>query len=294
MMGSETSTRPIAIGRIVELPTGRMWVREDGVRGGTRPPLLLIHGFAASLNVWDPVMSKLECPGRVIRMDLFGHGQSDNSPELTSVPTQANAILSLLDRLEIDRIGVVAHSGGGDVAVAMIEQDASRVSGIILLGTAPDLKFVNPGFAAKMMRAPWLGPLLWHSVTDGMLRDGLKKTFAPRFARVPEAYVSGLRRMTYPAYVRGIAELERYKNEKDLVSRVKGISVPLLVAFGDEDQWVDPAAAERWADHAGVRIERLPGVGHTAMAEAPQRTAAMVSDFFFKNGEPLPDSDAGS
>lgn len=269
---------PAATGRLLDLPMGRLHVDEAGDATGATP-LLLIHGFASSLRAWDPMLAELSGDRRVVRVDLLGHGSSDKPPRGYAIPAQADAVCAALDQLRIDRVIAVAHSGGGDVVVAMLERERSRVAGAVLLGTAPDLSFVHLPITARLVSLPLLGGLLWRSASDEMIRAGLVKTFAPSFPAVPAIYVSDVRRMTHRSHVQGRAQLERYKKQRDLTSRVARTEAPLLVIFGDQDQWVDPRAAARWASATHAEVEILRGVGHTPMAEAPGPTAARIIDF---------------
>jgi pimeloyl-ACP methyl ester carboxylesterase len=268
----------VDIGRLVDLPMGRLQIREDGTDNGLLP-LLLIHGFAGSLRVWDPMIAELSRHRRVLRVDLLGHGGSDKPSSGYAIPAQAEAVYAVLDHLGIDRVLAVAHSGGGDVVVAMMESQPARVAGVVLLGTAPDVSFVHLAFAARLVAVPLLGRLLWSVMTDGMIRDGLARTFAPSFPSVPDRFVSDVRRMTHRSHVQGRAELERYKRRRDLPSRIAHARVPLLAVFGDRDQWVDPRAADRWSKIPGAQIEILRGVGHTPMAEAPGPIAEIIVVF---------------
>ena len=77
MLLVERDTEPANadIGRVLDLPGGDVHVREDGEP--TDPPLVLIHGFQASLRWWDRVTPALAREHRVIRIDLLGHGGSE-------------------------------------------------------------------------------------------------------------------------------------------------------------------------------------------------------------------------
>jgi pimeloyl-ACP methyl ester carboxylesterase len=85
--------------------------------------------------------------------------------------------------------------------------------------------------------------------------------------------------MTHHSYVEARAHVEGYGKRRDLTLRVRESGVPLMIVFGEQDQWVDPRAVEGWAATTGARIELLPGVGHTPIVEAPGRTVELIADF---------------
>lgn len=265
--------------RYLDLRGGRLRVFEEGPTG--RRPLLLIHGFAGSLDVWDPMIEYLVREHPLVRVDLPGHGCSDEPVEdaAFSIAAQAAVVAEAMEELGLRDVIAVGHSAGGDVVTALIESHTSMIRGAVFLGTAPDLSFVHVAPTARLLRLPMIGPLLWRATSDAMVEAGLSRTMAPNGPAVPPVFVSSLRSMTYRSYVLGIRNLERYKNQRSLTSRLSNSPVPLLVMFGGQDQWVDPRAAESWATNTRARIEILDRIGHTHMAEAPEQTARLITEF---------------
>ncbi len=266
------------IGRLISTSRGTIQVREDGPANDATA-LLLVHTFAGSIRAWDPIVELLAGDRRVVRVDLLGHGGSDKPYDGYTMDDQAATVCEVLDQLDIDRVVAVGHSGGGDIVVAMIEHHPERVVAAALLATPPNLTYVHLPVTARLFSTPLLGGVLWKFTTDKMIRDGLTKTFAPGFGSVPDVFVNDLQRMTHPAYVKARAEVEGYRKQQDLTVRAGDAGVPLMIIFGDEDQWVDPLAADHWAKTTSARIEIMPRVGHTPMVEAPAQTVALVSDF---------------
>jgi pimeloyl-ACP methyl ester carboxylesterase len=256
----------------------RIYVTECGKVDATTP-ILLIHGFGASSKVWELMVPTLSAGYRVISLDLLGHGQSDKSDDGYGVAIQAQAAHAVLDHFDIGKAHIVAHSAGGDTAIAMNEQKRERIGATCLLGTAPNLSFVEAGFSAKLIRIPLLGELIWNNASDAMLRDGLLKTFAPGRKNIPDVYVHALRQMTYQSYVQGIAAIETYQVGRDLCLRASDVAVKPLVLWGAQDQWVHPSAATYWEQATGAQVRMLENVGHTAMAEAPEQAAMLVLNY---------------
>ena len=77
-------------GRIVDLPGGGLQVREDGP--ATAPPVVLLHGWTASLGWWDRLVPLLEDHYRIVRFDLIGHGGSAKPLDGYSLDDQADRI----------------------------------------------------------------------------------------------------------------------------------------------------------------------------------------------------------
>lgn len=278
------------VGSLVTTRAGRIHIHEEGPRNGITP-LLLVHAFAGSLHSWDAMIEVLARDRRVLRIDVLGHGGSDKPATGYSIPDQADAICDVLDHLGIDRVLAVGHSGGGDIAVALIEKHSERLTGAILLGTPPNLSFVHLPLKARLFSTPMLGGLLWKLTTGEMVRKSLAMTFAPNFPSVPDVYVRDLERMTHHSYIRARAEVEGYRKFRDLTHRVSGANVPLMIIFGDEDKLVDPTAADVWKRASEARVEILAGVGHTPLAEAPRETAHLILDFARRLIDPFGSAD---
>lgn len=266
------------IGRLVDLPAGRIHVRDDGPADAP-VTLLLVHVFAGSMRSWDQVVDELARQHRVVRLDLLGHGGSEKPRSGYSMREQAALVRTVLDELEVERVVAVGHSGGGDVVCAMIEDHPRRVDGAVLLGTPPNLTYVSLPLTARLLSAPVLGRALWRLTTERMVRDGLAKTVAPGFGELPGIFAQDVRRMTHRSYVQGRAGVERYRRDRDLTLRVRDSGVPLMIVFGAEDRWVDPRAVDAWAATTDAQTALLPGVGHTPMVEAPGETAGLITRF---------------
>jgi pimeloyl-ACP methyl ester carboxylesterase len=253
-----------------------MHVLHDGPRQA--PPLLLIHGSAASGASWGPVVPALAVDHHVIRVDLPGCGQS---PPATSydVPEQAGRVAALLDDLGIRRVTVVGHSSGGYVASALAEKrpDLVRSLALISSGPRPDALLPQPALL-RALSAPPLGPLVWALRSDAMIRKGMSAAFA-RPVDVPDDVVADVRGITYRAFRTVLRRNTAYIAERSVPERLAALDVPVLVIFGAADPRWDPSSAHQFDAVANARVEWLPGVGHVPMFEAPEATSRLLLDF---------------
>ena len=122
--------------------------------GGKGPPVVLLHGFADTGDMWPPLATVLAKDHRVIVPDLRGIGLSSKPEGGYEKKNQARDIAGVLDALKIDKIDLVAHDIGNMVAYAFCAQYPVRVKKLVLMD-AP-----LPGLAD--WTAQLLNPLVWH------------------------------------------------------------------------------------------------------------------------------------
>src|SRR4051812_17238531 len=78
---------------------------------------VLVHGITECSAAWDPVIGLLAPVGRVITVDLRGHGASERRPPYDAF-TMAADLNAVLQYLDVDDALVVGHSLGGMVVSA--------------------------------------------------------------------------------------------------------------------------------------------------------------------------------
>ena len=98
-LNRQTKPAKADIGRILRLPGGDLQVREDGPADGT--PVVLIHGWTASMHWWDEIVKRLRPKFHLVRVDLLGHGGSEKPRDGYSMEHQAEQIALALKALAL-------------------------------------------------------------------------------------------------------------------------------------------------------------------------------------------------
>ena len=99
-------------------------------------PILFLHGFTASLGLWNGVSSVFSTSFRCINMDLRGHGKSSPGPrESYSLESLSGDALKILDDDETDRAIVIGHSLGGMIAQHLAVHYQGRIAALVLSST---------------------------------------------------------------------------------------------------------------------------------------------------------------
>jgi pimeloyl-ACP methyl ester carboxylesterase len=254
-------------------------VRQDGKPVGV--PIILIHAFAGSLEQWDDVAQSIAADHWVIRMDLLGHGASDKPNSGYSMPEQADRVARIASALGAEEFFVVGQSGGGNVVVALLEnpKHSTRVKGATVIGSPPNMSFVNLPAIANIYRVPLLGRLMWRITSRKMVADTMANLFAPDFSPTPSIVVDDFFKMTRHSYVQAKANLEDFAHATPLSQRITASDVPFLVVFGDQDQWIPSACTDEWQRASHATILLMHGIGHTPPLEDAAQTAQIITEF---------------
>ncbi len=247
---------------------------------GTGPPLLLINGYAASAEDWDPRMLALLARSfEVICPDNRGIGDSElGDPQALTIDAMASDLECLLDTLDIERLAIVGWSMGGFVAQRLVARAPARVKAMVLLATAPG----GPaGIPAE--------PSNWGLLTDhsGTPREQAARLIAllfppavaPQIDREFGVIVAEARaRLSMTTLTAQERALQAWQAEAPAPAEED--SPQVLIACGSEDVVIPPANADalaaRWP---GAPVERFAGGGHAFMAQEPERVASMIEGF---------------
>ncbi len=273
----ERATEPAKrdIGRILSLPAGDVQVREDGPRDG--PPVVLIHGFSASMRWFDAVTPLLARDLRVVRVDLLGHGGSEKPRDGYSMEAQADLVARVMTQLGIRRAAIVGHSMGGMVATAFAERHRDRVTRVMLIGTSPDDRDLGFGLPARLAFWPVIGHANDTLVDERLVRLVVEHGFAPEFDPPRRLVKDIFERTTWSSFSESQDAIDRYWGARPVHQRLVSTGVPMTVLLGDRERHARRSTA--LYREVGARVVVLDGLDHSPMVEDPGRTAPLIANF---------------
>lgn len=97
--------------------------------------VVLLHGFLEDLTMWNSISSELSIDHHVIRIDLLGHGATENLGYIHDMEEQARMVKAVLNELKIKNYTVIGHSMGGYVALALAEMHPEEINGLCLMNS---------------------------------------------------------------------------------------------------------------------------------------------------------------
>jgi haloacetate dehalogenase len=282
----------------VPVPGGQLRLR----RGGSGPPLLLLHGNPQTHAMWHGVAPTLARRFTVICPDLRGYGGSfkpDATADHAPYAKRAMAadMAALMSALGHERFLVGSHDRGARVAHRLALDHPDRVEKLAVLDIVPTIEhFERTDMAFAMGYYHWFWFAQPHPFPENVISAAPDAWFAAHTSREPkppgffhpEALADYLAAVRNPEMIRGMCEDYRAAATIDLdhdrASRADGKKVrcPLLVLWGANGkigQWYDPLAI--WRDYADGPVAGGPvPSGHYLAEEASEAVLAAFESFF--------------
>lgn len=249
--------------------------RSWGERRPDRPELLLIHGFANTLQSFRLLAPLLADHFHVVAVDAPGFGLSAKPVDRDyGNASQAQAIVDFAAALGMDRYVVGGHSMGGTLAVYIAATDP-HVRGLVLM---------NPGIISTGV--PALTRYLFWPLPRVMARMFGSRDFRERFlkksyldpsivtAQVMDAMMLAPRSAGYLDGMTSMMSQYRTGDEPLMASRVR---VPTLIVWGLQDRSKPPGEQQQLQRLIpGSRLVEVPDSGHYVQEEQPAAVAAAM------------------
>ena len=100
-------------------------------------PLVLVHGFLGSSQMWKPQINFFKEYFRVITPDLPGFGRSNKAKSHNNIQSIANLLLDCLDEKKIDQFYLLGHSMGGMIVQEMAKKRGDKILKLVCYSTGP-------------------------------------------------------------------------------------------------------------------------------------------------------------
>ncbi|RPI33855.1 MAG: alpha/beta hydrolase [Chloroflexota bacterium] len=250
------------------------------ITSGDGPPVILLHGIAASHHDWDTYIPPLVAAGyKVFALDLPGHGDSpkpDHPPfyRAESVYSQVEQWIASLGLSQPPLL--LGHSLGGYMSLRYAQCHPNEVGGLALIDPFYSIRQVSP-FLRLGSRVPRLGAQAYRLLPEWMIYTAL------HLAPMNRDRCSGdIRRQVARDCKRASPHVLHIPNSTlDLTSHLPFIGAKTLVIWGDKDPTLRPGSFPplvRLMPNASGRPVR--GSGHQPHIGRPDIVFPLVLDFF--------------
>ena len=251
---------------------------------GEGPPLLLLNGIGANIEMWEPAARRL--PGRrLVMLDVPGTGGSPALRAGLRMSGYARLVTAVLDALGHDRVDVLGYSWGGALAQQLAHQAPARVQNLVLAATTPGVGGQPP--------APWVLALM-ASPTRYYSRHYLRLTAPLLFGSDPRTAADsahGQARLRRPPSLLGYTQQLYAISGWSSRWWLDRIEHPTLVIGARRDPLAPPRNAHILATALPHAQLRMVDGGHLFLFEDPGQGCALVEQFLRRQEDELRDGD---
>ena len=245
---------------------------------GSGKPVILLHGFLESLEMWDGFATELSKELSVIRIDLPGFGKSESIGETHTMELMADSVKAVIDQEQIENVVMAGHSMGGYTALAFAEMYPEYLSGLCLFHS----QAANDTKEAKVNRDRTIQVV--EQDHTGFISNFIPDLFAPENIQKFKSEIEILQHKAKRTRKEGIiAALRGMKLRTEKLKILKKLDIPVLFIAGKKDKRIPAKLIMEQAllpYHSEVLF--LEDVGHMGYIEAEKETLNVLHCFLKK------------
>ena len=256
---------------------------------GTGPPIVMLHGWASTADMWQPVLNELGADYQVIAPDLPGHGRTAGGRQPFGIAFFRRWLAGLFDALKLPQATLIGNSMGGAISLAYTQAHQERVTRLVLVdalglseaipwSTVPRIMRRMPHLVAAAITRQadphllrWVDSLI---VADpwGQPRETILETIRLNSRQGIWPLWSGLRLL--------LADFLLPSQRRDFTRRLADIRVPTLIVWGRHDGLLPVAHAFAGAQTIpSSQVVVLERSSHEPMLEEPAEFVRAVRAF---------------
>lgn len=242
---------------------------------GAGVPLILLHGYLMSSQIWKGFMELLVLKYQVIAIDLPGHGSSGEFPPVHSMDLMAEAVEAVMQQENIDKGNILGHSMGGYVGLAFLEHYPHRIHKLILLNTYP-YEDTNQKIAIRNR----IIRLLKKEKKEFLLRQLLGELISPEDdEKYRETRESALKYIYSQSIESLIATIKGMKLRPDRSYLLHKPSMPVKWILSISDQQLDTQKITDRAKEISIISPEIIEGGHMSFLEDPYQVFRITHGF---------------
>ena len=268
---------------------------------GTGQPLVLIHGFGASIRHWRRNIFVLAESGyKVFVIDLLGFGRSDK-PAIDYQMELWQELLKDFWTAHIQEPAVfVGNSIGALLSLMVLANHPEIAKGGVLLNAAGGLNHrpeelnlplrLMMGTFTKVVTAPLIGPLLFNQIRKKpRLRRTLQQVYHDRTAVTDELIELIYEPSCEPGAQKVFAAILTAPPGPRPEDLLPNVTQPLLILWGEADPWTPISGSKIYQELATQAPDRakfvpIPKTGHCPHDERPEVVNAEILQWLSETG----------
>jgi len=243
---------------------------------GSGTPLVLVHGFLGSSEMWTLQIDFFKRNFRVLVPALPGFGKSNKVKSCNSIECMAKSILTTLEKKKIERFYLLGHSMGGMIAQEMVKLAGEKILKLICYGTGPrgniPGRFETIDVSREKLKINGLKDTAYRIAKTWFLEEEKAKYFY----LCEEAG----KQTSIEATDNGLVAMKSWDGVKNL----KNIKNETLIVWGDQDKAYNFNQIETLKDNIpNSDLKVIKGCSHNVHLERPDEFNIVVEEFLIKN-----------
>lgn len=243
---------------------------------GTSFPVVFLHGFCESKNIWQDFTAQFSSEFTVITPDMPGFGESMNNKHYHSTDEMAEEVSLLLQSLSVSSYIIIAHSLGGYVALALAEKHPELIKGLCLFHSTAyadsEEKKHTRNKTADFIDKNGVAPFA-ESFVPPLFYKNRREALAADIEKVKQMVLQTPKETA-------IAVTKAMRDRPDRTHVLKKADYPVLFIAGREDEAVPfESGKEQFFLPRHSLVHILPKTAHMGMFEWPQHTSLITEQF---------------
>ena len=239
--------------------------------GGSKPPLILLHGLTANGACWAALAQALEGDYDVIMPDARGHGKSSVPDYGYRYEDHADDVVGLIEALRLSPPILIGHSMGGMIAAVVASRNPELLRCLILA----DPTFLSPKVQREIRDS---------DVADQhrrYLKMSLDDLVEEAHRKHPDRSLDTIELIARARLQTSLAAFDVLTPPNpDYTQVVRAIEVPILLVIGGSAGVVSPAVAKDLQRlNPRLQVEQIPEAGHGLHYDQPGPFAVVIKSF---------------
>lgn len=243
---------------------------------GSGRPLILLHGYLLTGEVWEPLSDIISKSFRVISVDIPGHGGSGVAGDTHTMEFIAEAVRAVMNDAGERKVLLAGHSLGGYATLAFAEKYPDLLAGYVLFHSHP-----FPDAPEAVLKRKREIEVVRAGKKDIMYPANISMMFAERNLKIMPEAVTRLRKIASLNPAEGIiALLNGMIVRPSRTHIVESGNLSLLWILGRWDRYFNPEKAIRDLRlPSNAKVTILENSGHLGFVEETELSAELIMSF---------------
>lgn len=244
---------------------------------GKGRPVMLLHGFGETGDIWHNQVKNLQSDCRLIIPDLPGSGRSEITGDMSMEGLAQTMRAVLDDTVEKDeKINLIGHSMGGYITLAFVEKYADRVNAFGLFHSTA----YSDSEEKKEMRRKAIAFVKQNGAYE-FFRSSTPNLFSPVTKEENPALIDEFIRSLHNFSAEAVVSYyEAMMIRPDRTHVLKTTRLPVLFVIGEHDNAVPPKDSLEQTHLPEISyIDLLHRSGHMGMLEEPEKCSQLLKKF---------------